>query len=115
MPELLKGITPAELIFPTYKLLVVDELPANDPNRAPIQDFVKIYEAKTGKKADFYAGAGWDLAHLAIDAMKKVGTDRTKIKDAVEQVKNYPATMAVLTFSPRIIAVLVRTHRSWAS
>ncbi len=100
LPELLKGITPAELIFPTYKLLVVDQLPANDPNRAPIQDFVKIYEAKTGKKADFYAGAGWDLAHLAIDAMKKVGTDRTKIKDAVEQVKNYPATMAVLTFSP---------------
>jgi branched-chain amino acid transport system substrate-binding protein len=99
-PELLKGITPNALIFPTYKMLVIDDLPVNDSSRAPIEEFAKVYEAKTGKKADFFGGAGWDLAHLAIYAMKKVGNDRTKIRDAVQEVKNFPATMAMLSFSP---------------
>jgi branched-chain amino acid transport system substrate-binding protein len=99
-PELLKGITPDTLIFPTYKMIVVDSLPDSDPNKKPILDFMKAYQDKQGKRADFYAGAGWDLANIAINAMKKAGTDPKKIRDAIQQVKNYPATMAVLSFSP---------------
>ena len=98
-PELLKGITPDTLIFPTYKMIVVDSLPDSDPNKKPIRDFMQAYEAKQGKKADFFAGAGWDLANIAVEAMKKAGTDPKKIRDAIEQIKNYPATMAMLTFS----------------
>ena len=62
--------------------------------------FLKLFEDKYKRKTDFYGGAGWDLANIAIDAMRKVGTDRTKIRDAIQQVKNYPGTMAVLTFAP---------------
>jgi branched-chain amino acid transport system substrate-binding protein len=99
-PELLKGITPDTLIFPTYKMIVVDSLPDSDPNKKPILDFMKDYEAKQGKKADFYAGAGWDLANITIEAMKKAGTDPKKIRNAIQQIRNYPATMAVLSFAP---------------
>jgi branched-chain amino acid transport system substrate-binding protein len=99
-PTLLKGIAPETLIFPTYKMLLVNDLPASDPNREPILTFLKLFEDKYKRKTDFYGGAGWDLANIAIDAMRKVGTDRTKIRDAIQQVKNYPGTMAVLTFAP---------------
>ena len=99
-PQLLKDITPDTLIFPTYKMIVVDTLPTSDPNRQPILDFMKLYEEKQGKKADFYAGAGWDLAHIAIEALKKAGSDPKKIRDEIQRVKDYPATMAVLTFAP---------------
>lgn len=99
-PELLKGITPDTLIFPTYKMIVVDTLPANDPVKAKIVEFMKLYEEKQGKKADFFAGAGWDLANIAMEAMKRAGDDPKKIRDAIQQIRNYPATMAVLSFSP---------------
>jgi branched-chain amino acid transport system substrate-binding protein len=99
-PALLKGIAPDTLIFPTYKMLLVHDLPASDPNREPIQTFLKLFEEKYKKKTDFYAGAGWDLANIAIAAMRKVGNDRTKIRDAIQQVKRFPGTMAVLTFAP---------------
>jgi branched-chain amino acid transport system substrate-binding protein len=98
-PQLLAGITPDTLIFPTYKMLVVDGLPQSDPNRKPILDFAQLYQEATGKRADFFAGAGWDLAQIAIMAMKTAGPDRTKIRDALEQVKNYPGTISMLSFA----------------
>ena len=98
--ELLKGITPDTLIFPTYKMIVVDTLPASDPVKSKIAEFMKLYEEKQGKKADFFAGAGWDLANIAMEAMKRVGDDPKKIRDAIQQIRNFPATMAVLSFSP---------------
>jgi branched-chain amino acid transport system substrate-binding protein len=99
-PELLKGITPDDLIFPTYKMLVVDSLPPDDPNKQPILNLMNIYKKVTGKDVDFYGGAGWDLANISILAMKKAGADRTKIRDAIEEISAYPATMATLSFSP---------------
>ncbi len=99
-PELLKGITPDELVFPTYKMAVIEGLPASDPDLPTITDFIKRYEAEYKRRADFYAGAGWDLANIAIEAMKNVGTDPTKLRDFIQQVKSYPATMATLTFTP---------------
>jgi branched-chain amino acid transport system substrate-binding protein len=98
-PDLLRGITPETLIFPTYKMLLVDSLPANDPNRTPIREFAKLYLDATGKQADFFAGAGWDLANIAIAAMKRAGSDPTAIRDAIEQVKNYPGTISMMTFT----------------
>jgi branched-chain amino acid transport system substrate-binding protein len=99
-PALLKGITPNTLLFPTYKMIVVESLPSSDPNKKPITDFMRLYSETQGKNADFFAGAGWDLANIAIEAMKKVGNEPRKIRDALEQVRGYPATMALLTFSP---------------
>jgi branched-chain amino acid transport system substrate-binding protein len=98
-PELLKGITPDALIFPTYKMTVFDSLPANDPNREAIATLLRLYQETYHRKADFFAGAGWDLASIAIEAMKKGGNDRTKIRDAIEGIRNYPGTMATLTFT----------------
>lgn len=99
-PELLKGITPDTLIFATYNLLVVDTLPDSHPSKKPIKDFLKIYKENFGKEGDQYGGSGWDMAQIAIAAMRKVGTDRVKIRDEIQKVRNYPGTMAPITFSP---------------
>jgi len=98
-PELLKGITPDTLIFATYNLLVVDTLPDSHVSKKPIKDFLKVYKDAYGKDGDQYGGSGWDMAHIAMDAMRKVGTDRVKIRDEIQKVKDYPGTMAPITFS----------------
>ena len=100
-PSLLKGITPDTLIFATYNLLIVDTLPDSNVSKKPIQDFLKLYKATYGKDGDQYGGSGWDLAQIAIAAMRKVGTDRVKIRDYIETVRNFPGTMAPINFSPQ--------------
>jgi ABC-type branched-subunit amino acid transport system substrate-binding protein len=65
-------------------------------------DFLKAYMEKYGGDGDQYGASGWDLAHIAIDAMRKVGTDSVKIRDEIQTVKNYPGTVAPITFSPEL-------------
>jgi branched-chain amino acid transport system substrate-binding protein len=99
-PELLKGITPDTLIFATYNLLVVDTLPDSNVSKKPILDFLKLYKDTYGKDGDQYGGSGWDLGNIAITAMRKVGTDRVAIRNDIQTVRDYPGTMAPITFTP---------------
>jgi branched-chain amino acid transport system substrate-binding protein len=99
-PELLKDITPDTLIFATYNLLVVDTLPDSNGSKKPILDFLKLYKDTYGKDGDQYGGSGWDLGNIAINAMRKVGTDRVGIRDNIQTVRDYPGTMAPITFTP---------------
>jgi branched-chain amino acid transport system substrate-binding protein len=99
-PELLKGITPDTLIFATYNLLVVDTLPDSNVSKKPIMDFLKLYKDTYGKDGDQYGGSGWDLGNIAINAMRKVGIDRVAIRDNIQTVRDYPGTMAPITFTP---------------
>jgi branched-chain amino acid transport system substrate-binding protein len=87
-PQLLKGIEPDTLIFATYDILVAGALPDSDPSKKPIAEFLKAYKEKYGQDGDQYGGAGWDLAHIAIDAMRKVGSDPVKIRDEIQRVQN---------------------------
>jgi branched-chain amino acid transport system substrate-binding protein len=99
-PQLLKGIAPDTLLFPTYKMMLSDALPANDPNKIEIDKFAKLYEETYKKKADFYAGSGWDVARIAIEAMRKGGDDRTKIRDAILQIQNFTGAFTTVSFGP---------------
>jgi branched-chain amino acid transport system substrate-binding protein len=99
-PQLLKGIAPDILLFPTYKMMLSDALPADDPNKIEIDKFSKIYEEAYKKKADFYAGSGWDVARIAMLAMGTGGDDRTKIRDAILQIHNFVGAFTTVSFAP---------------
>ena len=101
-PDLLKGITPETLIFPTYKVLLGPEtLPASDPSHKPLVEYTKAYQARYGKRPDSTGGSGYDAAGIAFLALEKVNAnDPVKVRDAIQQIKNYPGVNAVLTYSP---------------
>jgi branched-chain amino acid transport system substrate-binding protein len=99
-PKLLKGIEPDTLIFATYSLLVVDTLPDGNASKKPIKDFLKAYKENYGEDGDQYGGCGWDMAQIAIDAMRKAGADPVKVRDEIQQVANYPGTVGPITFTP---------------
>jgi branched-chain amino acid transport system substrate-binding protein len=101
-PELLKGITPDTLIFPTYKVLLgPDALLSSDPSRKPLVEYFKDYQAKYGKVPDSTGGSGFDAAGLAFLALGKVNVnDPLKVREALQQVKNYAGVNAVYTFTP---------------
>ena len=47
-----------------------------------------------------FAGNGYDAATIVMNAIKKVGTNKSKIRDAIEGTKNYVGVTAVYSYSP---------------
>jgi branched-chain amino acid transport system substrate-binding protein len=79
--------------MPATKLMVVDELPDNDPQKPVIQEFVKLYTETYNYDKEFpintHSGYAWDAITIVANAMKKAGTDPQALRAAIEQTKGY--------------------------
>jgi branched-chain amino acid transport system substrate-binding protein len=71
------------------------------------KDFIDAYTAAYGKTPDDVAALTWDSLGLMIQAIKETGalsgdiaTDRTKVKDALAAIKNFPGITGEMTFTP---------------
>ncbi len=69
--------------------------------------FIDEYTATYGKTPDDVAALTWDSLGLMIQAIKDVGrlsgdlkADRTKVKDALAAIKNFPGITGGMTFTP---------------
>jgi len=78
--------------MPATKLMVADELPDSDPQKAIIQEFVALYKEK-GYDRQFpintHSGYAWDAIMMVANAIEKVGTDREALRTEIENTKNY--------------------------
>ena len=78
--------------MPATKLMVVDELADNDPQKAVIQEFVKLYKEKGYDKQfpiNTHSGYAWDAIMMVANAIRKVGTDAEALRSEIENTKNY--------------------------
>lgn len=65
-----------------------------------IQDFLSKYQAKYGNVPDAMAALGYDSAMILADAIKRAGSlDKTKIRDAIAQTKDYPGITGKITLN----------------
>lgn len=94
--ELLKGIEPETLLLPTVRFLVADQLPANDPQRAPIERLKKAYKQEYGVDADQYAAVAWDTVDIVSKAIAATGGDATRMRDHIENLSNYVGTLCTV-------------------
>ncbi|MCG6895344.1 MAG: ABC transporter substrate-binding protein [Desulfobacteraceae bacterium] len=69
--------------------------------------FIDEYEATYGKTPDDVAALTWDSLGLMVKAIQDTGglsgdikADRTKVKDALAAIKNYPGITGGMTFTP---------------
>ncbi|MGF7160986.1 branched-chain amino acid transport system substrate-binding protein [Rhodoligotrophos appendicifer] len=88
------------LVASLSTLDVYKTLPASDPRTPAIQTFATAFKEKYGREPVNYNGLGYDAVNLIIDAIKRAGTDREKIRDALEATQNFAGTTAVVSFSP---------------
>jgi branched-chain amino acid transport system substrate-binding protein len=77
-------------------LLVVD----NDPQKKVIMLYNESYEQKYNEPISSFGGHAWDSLNLVIDAMRSVGPDPAKIRDYIENRKNFIGQHGVFNFSP---------------
>lgn len=84
------------------KLLVKDSLPDSDKQKVLLADFSKQFLNKYQYEATNFSGYAYDGIALAAEAIKNVGTDRTEIRDYLENnVKDFVGITGVYTFSPQ--------------
>ncbi|MGI9335953.1 MAG: ABC transporter substrate-binding protein [Gammaproteobacteria bacterium] len=96
----LAGAAANGVIFPSSKIYVAQTLPDDDPQKKVNLEFLAAYEARYDKSPMPFAGNGYDAMMIIVNAVKKVGTDRAAIRDAIERTSGYTGVTAVYSYGP---------------
>jgi branched-chain amino acid transport system substrate-binding protein len=89
------------LVAPLGRLLVADQLPDSDPQKAVLTKFLADYEQAYNEKPSTFAGHAYDAFQLAVDAFKAVGTDKQKVRDYLEKVDGFVGITGVYKMTPQ--------------
>lgn len=94
------GVAAEGILFPAGRLLVVDELADNHPQKQLLAAYKKDYETKYKENVSTFGGHAYDALLVVTEAIKKAGsTDRAKVRDAIENIKGLPGTAGIFNFS----------------
>jgi branched-chain amino acid transport system substrate-binding protein len=94
------GAAAEGIIFPAGRLLVAEQLPDSHPQKALLMDYTASYEDQYKEAASTFGGHAYDAFAIAKTAIEKAGTDKAKIREAIENIQNLPGTGGVFSFSP---------------
>ena len=90
--------------MPATKLMVADQLPDSDPQKAVIQEFVRLYTEVYHYDEQFpintHSGYAWDAIMIVAEAMKKAGSDADALRSAIEQTAGYVGVSGVYNLTP---------------
>jgi len=87
------------VLFPAGRLLVADSLPDNHPQKALLEKYKKDYETKFKGDVSTFGGHAYDALTLVVAALRAVGPDRAKIRDYIENTKNFVGTGGSFNYS----------------
>jgi branched-chain amino acid transport system substrate-binding protein len=88
--------------LPAAALLVAETLPDSDRQKKVVLGFKREYEARYKSDVSTFAGHAWDGLMLAVEAMKKAkSTDRAKVRDALESIRDFVGIDGVFNMSPK--------------
>jgi branched-chain amino acid transport system substrate-binding protein len=87
------------VVLPAGRLIVVDQISKDDPQKGVLDGYARQYQAAFGNPADTFGGHAWDAVQLVAKALRQVGPDRAKIRAALERTKSFVGTGGVFNFS----------------
>ncbi|HEY9507172.1 MAG TPA: ABC transporter substrate-binding protein [Gemmatimonadales bacterium] len=96
----LSGAAAEGVRLPSPALLVADRLPADAPERAVVLDYIASYRERYRQEPATFGGYAYDALMIAVEALKKAGTDREKLRDAIEQTHGWVGTQGAVNMSP---------------
>ncbi len=88
------------VIFPAGRLLVADVLPDDHPQKAVLTKYKKDYEEKFKEDVSTFGGHAYDAFVILTKAIEQGGTDKVKVRQAVENMQGCVGTAGVFNFSP---------------
>lgn len=89
------------IIFPAGRLLVANELPDTNAQKATLVKYKTDYEGKYKEDVSTFGGHAYDAFQIIVAALKKAGPNPTRdsLRDAIEATQNFPGTGGVFNFS----------------
>jgi branched-chain amino acid transport system substrate-binding protein len=97
--KIVEGIN-LKILVPTGKIMALNEIPDSDPTKAGMVEFNNRHLKKYGEPANFFSGLIRDAVMLLAEGIKAGGTDTTKIRDAIENMKGYKGVGGIFNLSP---------------
>ncbi len=86
--------------LPAAALLIAEQLPDSDPQKAVVVGYRKAYEDRYKSDVSTFGGHAYDGLMLGVEAIKRANsTDKAKVRDALEATKGYVGTGGVVTMS----------------
>jgi branched-chain amino acid transport system substrate-binding protein len=97
----LAGKAAEGVIAPLGRIVVWDKLADNHPQKALLKKYIQDYEARFKGNPGTFGGHAYDGIMMVAEALKKVGADKKKIRDYIENnIKNWPGTGGIFNMSP---------------
>jgi len=93
------GAAAEGIIFPAGRLMAVDSVPDDNPQKKVLVEFRDKYEKTFNDKVSTFGGHGYDSLWILYNVLKKVGDDRAKIRDELEKTQ-FVGTAGIFKFSP---------------
>ncbi len=93
------GAAAEGIIFPAGRLLIAESLPADNVQKELLMTYIKNYEEKFKEPTSTFGGHAYDAFTILMAAIEVAGNDRDKVRSAIENMKNFPGTGGVFTFS----------------
>lgn len=87
------------VIFPIGKLPVVDSLADSDVQKQVLAKYTTDYKAVYNTAPNPFGGYAWDAVQLVVEAIKKVGPDKAKIRDEIEKTQNFVGVTGVFNMT----------------
>jgi branched-chain amino acid transport system substrate-binding protein len=93
------GAAAEGVLFPAGRLVVADALPPSDPQKPVLASYKKAYEARFGEEVSTFGGHAHDALLVLVNALKAGGSDREKVRAAIESTSGFVGTGGVFNFS----------------
>jgi branched-chain amino acid transport system substrate-binding protein len=93
------GAAAEGVIFPASRIVVADALPATHPQKAVVMAYKQAYEARFKEDVSTFGGHGYDAFTVLVKALGEGGSDKEKVRAAIEGTRGLVGTAGVFTFS----------------
>ncbi len=89
------------IMLPAAALLVADQLPDSNPQKAVAMAYKKAYETTFKDPVSTFGGHAYDGLMVAVAAIRRAGsTDKAKVRDEIEKTSNYIGVDGIYNMSP---------------
>jgi branched-chain amino acid transport system substrate-binding protein len=87
-------------IFPCGRLLIAEQLADNNPQKKLLVEYKKDYESRYKEDVSTFGGHAYDAVLILVEGIKKAkSTDKEKVREAIENLKDLVGTAGVFHFT----------------
>jgi branched-chain amino acid transport system substrate-binding protein len=97
----LAGDAAEGIYLPTGKILVTQQLPDTDPQKAVLLKYIAEFEKRYQMPVSGFGGYAYDAMQLLAKALPGTDGNKEKIRDALEKLKGHVGVTGSFTFSPQ--------------